>query len=269
VLSEARRAIADGEPRLLSLSPDAGAGQRPGLVRLPMTCASGGTVEIYVEPVLPAPRLLLFGNAPAVRVLARIGEAMGYRVDVVDPASDIADFPGAERVLPSMAPQEVPRNAHVLVATMGEGDLEAIEAVAARSPVYLGVIASRRRFEPLREALRARGVPLELIERIAAPAGLDIGARTPEEIALSIMAQIVERRRAATQARESAPAPAAPEPQHEAVDPICGMSVTIAGARHVAEFQGGHYYFCCGGCRTKFLADPARYASSLAKAQRA
>lgn len=270
VLSEARRAIADGEPRLLSLSPDAGAGQRPGLVRLPMTCESGGTVEIYVEPVLPAPRLLLFGNGPTVRVLARIGEAMGYRVDVVDPASDIADFPGAERVVPSMAPLEVPRGAHVLVATMGEGDLEAIDAVAARSPAYLGVIASRKRFEPLRDALRARGVPRELIERIAAPAGLDIGARTPEEIALSVMAQIVERRRAAaTQAGDSAAAPAAAEPRRDAVDPICGMSVTIAGARHLAEFQGGQYYFCCGGCRTKFLADPARYASSLAKARQA
>ena len=270
VLSEARRAIADGEPRLLSLSPDAAAGQRPGLVRLPMTCASGGTVEIYIEPVLPVPRLLLFGNAPAVRVLARLAEAMGYRVEVVDPAADLADFPGAERVVPSMAPEAVPRGAHVLVATMGEGDLEAIEAVAARSPAYLGVIASRKRFEPLRDALRARGVPRELLERIAAPAGLDIGARTPEEIAVSIMAQIVERRRAATtQAREPAPAAAAPEPRHEAVDPICGMSVTIAGARHVAEFQGRQYHFCCGGCRTKFLAEPARYASSGAKARRA
>jgi xanthine dehydrogenase accessory factor len=267
VLSEARRAIADGEPRLLSLSPDALAGQRPGLVRLPMTCDSGGTVEIYVEPVLPAPRLLLFGNGPTVRALARIGEAMGYRVEVIDPASDIAEFPGAERVAASIAPQEVPRGAHVLIATMGEGDLEAIDTVATRSPAYLGVIASRKRFEPLRDALRARGVPRELIERIAAPAGLDIGARTPEEIALSVMAQIVERRRAA--AGDSVAAPAAPEPRQQAVDPICGMSVTIAGARHVAEFQGSQYYFCCGGCRTKFLADPARYASSAAEARRA
>jgi len=272
VLREARRAIADGEPRLLSLSPDASDGLRPGLVRFPMTCDSGGTVEIYVEPVLPAPHLLLFGNAPAVRVLARIGQAMGYRVDVVDPAAAAADFPGAERVLPSLAPEAVPRGAHVLVATMGEGDLEAIESVAARSPAYLGVIASRKRFEPLRDALLARGVPRELIESIAAPAGLDIGARTPEEIALSIMAQIVERRRRVIASAVSAQrpgtaddAPAAKSTPATAIDPVCGMSVTVVGAKHVAEAGGKSWYFCCAGCRTKFLADPSRYTTTKAR----
>ncbi len=266
VLREARRAIADGEPRLLSLSPDASEGLRPGLTRFPMTCDSGGTVEIYVEPVLPAPRLLLFGNAPAVRVLARIGQAMGYRVDVVDPVAAAADFPGAERVLASLAPDAVPRGAHVLVATMGEGDLEAVETVAARSPAYLGVIASRKRFEPLRDALLARGVPRQLIERIAAPAGLDIGARTPEEIALSIMAQIVERRRHAADSVKPAggtdAAPTARSSAGTATDPVCGMSVTVVGAKHVAEAGGKSWYFCCAGCRTKFLADPSRYAKA-------
>ncbi len=271
VLKEARRAIADGEPRLLSLSPDASEGLRPGLTRLPMTCDSGGTVEIYVEPVLPAPRLLLFGNAPAVRMLARIGDAMGYRVIVVDPASGAADFPGAEHVVPSLASEAVPRGAHVLVATMGEGDLEAIETVAARAPAYLGVIASRKRFEPLRDALLARRVPRDLVERIAAPAGLDIGARTPEEIALSIMAQIVERRRHAVAAAPDAASPEVParNTPAEAVDPVCGMSVAVAGARHVAESGGKQYYFCCAGCRTKFLADPARYSAPGAKARHA
>src|SRR5712691_6927671 len=195
VLREALRAIADGEPRLLSLSPEPGEARRAGVVALPMTCDSGGTVEIYVEPVLPVARLLLFGSSPAVRVLARIGHAMGYRVEVVDADADNGSFPEAERVSRTIAPEAVPRGAHVLVATMGERDLEAIEAVAGRAPAYLGVIASPKRFAQLRDALRARGVPREALEQIVAPAGLDIGARTPEEIALSIMAQIVERRR--------------------------------------------------------------------------
>src|SRR5207245_5081591 len=101
----------------------------------------------------------------------------------------------AQRVLKTVAADAVPRGAHVLVATMGERDLEAIEAVVARAPAYLGVIASPKRFAQLRDALLARGVPRDALDAIAAPAGLDIGARTPEEIALSIMAQIVERRR--------------------------------------------------------------------------
>jgi len=259
VLREALRAIADGEPRLLSLSPEPGEARRAGVVALPMTCDSGGTVEIYVEPVLPVARLLLF-----VRVLARIGRAMGYRVDVVDPDADKENFPDAERVLKAIAADAVPRGAHVLVATMGERDLEAIEAVVARAPAYLGVIASPKRFAQLRDALLARGVPRDALDAIAAPAGLDIGARTPEEIALSIMAQIVERRRraAAHPPKEVEPA----EAPREAIDPVCGMSVTVAGARHTAEVGGTKYYFCCAGCRTKFLAEPARYASGGARA---
>ena len=262
VVREALRAIADGEPRLLSLSPEPEEGQRAGVVALPMTCDSGGTVEIYVEPVLPVARLLLFGSSPAVRVLARIGHAMGYRVEVVDPDADKASFPEAERVLQSIAPEGVPRGAHVLVATMGERDLDAIEAVAGSAPAYLGVIASGKRFAQLRDALRARGVSREALERIVAPAGLDIGARSPEEIAVSIMAQIVERRRRPAVDASGISAPA--QAPREAIDPVCGMSVTIAGAGHTAEVNAVRYYFCCAGCRTKFLAEPSRYPAARA-----
>jgi xanthine dehydrogenase accessory factor len=261
VLLEAMRAIADGKPRLLSLSPEPEGGRRPGVVFLPMTCESGGTVEIYVEPVLPSARLVLFGGSPAVRVLSRIAHAMGYRVDVVDPDADESAFPGA-KLHRAIAPDALPRGAHVLVATMGDKDLEAVEAALSRSPAYLGVIASAKRFALLREALLARGVLRESLESVAAPAGLDIGARTPEEIAVSIMAQIVERRNAASKGRS---APASEKPR-EAVDPVCGMSVAVAGARHTAEVLGVAYYFCCAGCRTKFLAEPARFVGAGSKA---
>jgi len=255
VLLEAMRAIADGEPRLLSLSPEPEGGRRPGVVFLPMTCDSGGTVEIYIEPVLPAARLVLFGASPAARVLSRIAHAMGYRVDVIDPDADEAAFPDA-KVQRSIEADALPRGAHVLVATMGDRDIEAIEAALSRSPAYLGVIASAKRFAQLCDALLARGVSREALERVAAPAGLDIGARSPEEIALSIMAQIVERRsRSASQATNAQ----VREQPREALDPVCGMSVAIAGARHTAEVLGTKYYFCCAACRTKFLAEPARF----------
>jgi xanthine dehydrogenase accessory factor len=264
LLREALRAIADGEPRLLSLSPDPGQETRPGVAALPMTCKSGGSVDIYVEPVLPLPRLVLFGTAAAARMLARIGHAMGYRVDIVDPEADRATFPEAERVLPELPPGAVPPGAYVLVATLGERDVEAIQAALALAPAYLGTITSRKRFQELREALLARGVAREAVDAIAAPAGLDIGAKTPEEVALSIMAQIVERRRRAPAAK---PAPAAAEQAAtEAIDPVCRMTVAIAGARHSADVDGRRYYFCCGGCRTQFLADPARYGASPAGA---
>jgi xanthine dehydrogenase accessory factor len=248
------RAIADGKPRLLSLSPEPEGGDRPGVVFLPMTCESGGTVEIYVEPVLPAARLVLFGSSPTARVLSRIAQAMGYRVDVVDADADESAFPDA-KLHRSLAAESLPQGAHVLVATMGDQDIEAIEQALARSPAYLGVIASAKRFALLRDALLAKGVPAEALERVAAPAGLDIGARGPEEIAVSIMAQIVEHRNAAARG-QSVPVK---QPVREAVDPVCGMSVAVAGAKHRQEILGVTYYFCCAGCRGTFLADPKRY----------
>jgi xanthine dehydrogenase accessory factor len=224
VLRESLRAIADGAPRLLSLSPDASGAARPGMQLHAMACESGGTVEIYVEPVLPASRLVLFGATPAVEALARIGEAMGYRVERSAQASI--------------------KGAHVLIATMGDEDLEVLQQVLGAEPAYVGVIASRKRFEHVRETLAACGVPRAALERVYAPAGLDLGARTPEEIALSVMAQIVQQRRAS----------ANPNPVlKEAKDPICGMSVAVATARHTAEVKGTKYYFCCAGCRSKFL----------------
>jgi xanthine dehydrogenase accessory factor len=250
VVREAQRAMADGEPRFLCLSPAHSSGiaaaPRAGMVALPMTCDSGGTVEIYVEPVLPLPRLFLFGASPAVRCLARIAHAMGYRVDVVHPDAAAADFPDAQSLQKTFASETLPRGAHVLVATMGDDDLEVLHSVLAREPAYVGVIASRKRFEQVRGELLSRGVAQAALARVAAPAGLDIGARTPEEIALSVMAQIVQQRR-------RKPIEVEEEKKAEAIDPVCGMTVAVATARHSAELRGVTYYFCCAGCRSKFL----------------
>lgn len=248
VVREARRAMADGAPRLLSLSPETNATPRRGMVALPMTCDSGGTVEIYVEPVMPQPRLILFGATPAVRCLARIANAMGYRVDVVHPDAEEGDFPDARSVQKSFATDSVPRGAHVLVATMGDDDVEVLRSVLAREPAYVGVIASRKRFERMRAELAS--IPEKVLTRVHAPAGLDLGAVTPEEIAVSVMAQIVQERR---RPAEAVGKEVIQEEPQEAVDPICGMAVAIATARHKAEVAGVTYYFCCGGCRTRFL----------------
>lgn len=266
LLREALRAIADGEARLLSLSPDPATEQRPGLVALPMTCKSGGTVDLYVEPVLPSLRVVVFGVTPVAHAFARIADAMGYRVDVVDPTAAASDFPETTRVVADVSSEQIPAEASVLVATMDERDLDAIEAAVGLKPAYLGVVASRKRFAELREALEARGVSRDAVEKIFAPAGLDIGARTPEEIALSVLAQIVERHR--HKARTETKPPAEREEAREAIDPVCGMTVATAGAQHVAELNGSRYYFCCGGCRARFLGDPGRYSSDRVAAQR-
>jgi xanthine dehydrogenase accessory factor len=147
------------------------------------------------------------------------------------------------------------------VATLGEGDEEAIRSALALSPAYLGVVASARRFALMRETLLARGMAAADVDRIRCPAGVKIGARTPEEIALSILAEIVERLRA-EEAEGKAAVDPIEAPALHAIDPICGMSVEIAKARHTAEHAGRAWYFCCGGCRERFLAAPEKYAAA-------
>ncbi len=259
VVREAKRVLAEGKPRLVALAPDPETARRPGVTVFPMTCNSGGSVDIYLEPVLPSPRLVVFGVSPTARALARLGKAMGYSVIAVDPAAEPDLFPGADQVVTDLgraprlyAPAKGPRFA--VVATLGERDEEAIRDALALAPNYLGVVASRKRFAQMRETLLETGVSAAALDAIRNPAGVDIGASTPEEIALSILAEIVERQRAAAATGE-------PEAEAEptAIDPICGMTVVMAGARHTAEHAGHAWYFCCGGCRERFLADPDRH----------
>jgi xanthine dehydrogenase accessory factor len=258
VTAEARRALEDGLPRLVSLDPDPESRRRPGLIVYPMTCHSGGSVEIHIQPVLPAPRLVVYGVSPIARALARLATAMGYGVWAVDPVADESAFPGAERVvtdLGELAQGQTSAPVFAVVATQGQWDEHALGAALAGKPAYLGVVASPKRFGEMR-AMLAANTPEGVLARVRNPAGLDLGARTPEEIALSILAEIVREQRTATPPPSVSAEPAATA---EALDPVCGMTVSVAGARHRASHAGRDFYFCAAVCRERFLADPPRY----------
>jgi xanthine dehydrogenase accessory factor len=271
VVREAQKAIADGAPRLIALAPDPQAEKRPGVLVFPMTCHSGGSVEIYIEPVLPPPRLLVYGVSPVAQSLARLGRAMGFAVHVADPAAEAGQFPGAEslwtdpdfRLPPGSRPW-------IVVATMGERDEAALRSALDSDAAYLGVVASRKRFAEVAKMLESGGISAGALGGVRSPAGLDIGARTPEEIAISILAEIVRVRRAAgetaTSERPAGLPTLAAAPGKEEKDPVCGMMVAVEGARHMAAIAGRHWSFCCGGCRERFLAEPASFGAVGASA---
>jgi xanthine dehydrogenase accessory factor len=271
---EAQAALAEGRPRLISLSPDPGRDRRPGVVVHPMTCHSGGTVDIYLEPVRPAPRLLVFGVSPTAQALCGVAKAMGWAVDVVDPEAEHATFPAADRVFAELPAGDALTNPRTraadvfgVVATMGQRDDEAILAALALEPAYLGIVASRRRFSEIQDAVAGHGVSAESLARVRNPAGLDIGAKLPEEIAVSVLAEIVQLRRRAEQRPEAPSRPAAAGAgEGTAIDPICGMTVVVAKARHVAEHGGRTFYFCNPRCRERFLATPERWAAEAGAA---
>jgi xanthine dehydrogenase accessory factor len=279
VIREALRAIAEDRGRLIRLSPEPGTKPVPeGVVEVPMTCFSGGTLDIFIEPHQPRARLIVAGSSPVAEALVRLGGELDYHVIALDPDAE-ADVAGAHETMRDVAQvaSMVTPLTFVVVATHGEFDEPALAAALRTDAPYVGLVASRKRGEGVRAALRAEGIEETRLERLKYPAGLDIGARRGDEIALSILAEIVQVRRALERldwdepaagppaqggpevVRLMARAPAAPEAT--AIDPVCGMSVRIEGARNVLRHGEVTYYFCCGGCLARFSADPAGYAA--------
>jgi len=255
VVREALRALADGQPRFIALRGEGGTGlAREGVIEHPMSCHSGGTLEIFVEPVLPGLQVLVIGQGPVAETLLKLSEAMDHRVTLLP--SDVA----VERLPESgVTPQT-----YIVVVTHGASDENTLAHALGTDAGYVSLVASRRRTAAIVEDLRARGVPAERLGRLKAPAGLDLGAVTPAEIAASILAEIVQVSRARS-VPASAPADVASiGAASEAHDPVCGMSVDAASAAHRSEVRGRTFYFCCARCKRRFDQDPARYAAGLA-----
>jgi xanthine dehydrogenase accessory factor len=234
----ALRVLETGEPLVLRIVPGDGDGPaEEGAVTVQNPCLSGGALEIFLEPRLPAPRVGVVGETPIALALVSLGERLGYEVAVDQSEEDVA----------------------LVVASHGRDEEDSLERALQADVPYVGLVASRKRGAAVLSELRARGVVSEAdIARVRTPAGLDIGARTAEEIALSILAEIV----ALTRARETVPAAVAgavldPGLGATAVDPVCGMEVTAAEPTLHSELGGETVWFCGEGCKRAFEADVA------------
>jgi xanthine dehydrogenase accessory factor len=233
-------------------------GRADGVREYTMTCHSGGTLEIFVEPVLPKPALVLVGSGPVVESLAVMAAAAYFGVTIVEHDAPEPPPRAGVHVVDSLAAVAVTPRTAIVVATHGRFDEDALEQALRSEAEYVSLVASPTRARMVLESLRAREIPDERLRRLKAPAGLDLGAVTPEEIAVSILAEIVTRRRRPGPAGTVA-ASAIPTPRTEARDPVCGMTVTIAGARYRSEGSRGPVYFCCAGCQARFDREPGRY----------
>jgi xanthine dehydrogenase accessory factor len=256
VAREALEALRDGRPRFIGLYGEGGRspGRTEGLLEYGMTCHSGGTLEIYVEPFLPKPQLVLVGHGPVIETLAALGRAADFAVAAL--------APDALRVELERTP--LAARASIVVATHADADEEVLDRVLRTDAAYVSLVASRRRAAVILERLEQRGVPAERRGRLKAPAGLDIGAVTPEEIAVSILAEIIQQRRSDKAAVvEPKTEPAAPHVRIDSKDPICGMIVDGATAKFHSDFSGRTVYFCCRHCKEMFDQDPERYRAAL------
>lgn len=284
-VEEATAALDDGEPRLIGLAPDPDDVDRPGVESYPMTCHSGGTLELFVEPVTPTPELVVVGTSPIAEALCELADSLAY--DVIAVRGEVNDTDsGADRTVaptdgPSVA-ESIANARYVAVASMGAYDDVGVEAGLRAGAKYVGLVASDERRDELAASVADRlGTDREaVVEAIATPAGLDIGAKTGGEIAVSILAELVALRRDAegaadvtatdvatdwsggdvpTEADEERSEGASESDPETAVDPVCGMDVTVGEAAATVEHGGETYHFCGQGCADAFADDPSEY----------
>jgi xanthine dehydrogenase accessory factor len=241
--------LASQEPLLLRVvpgEPSRTAGE--GAVEVSNPCLSGGAIEIFLQPRIPAPRVLVVGTTPVAQALETLGSGVGLAVELTD----------GESAAPRAG------DAALIVASHGKAEEAALEAALRAGVPYVALVASGTRGAAVLESLDVDPVQRA---RVRTPAGLRLGARTPGEIALSILAQLIQER---AKARHTAPAPAptpAPAPAAEApataIDPVCGMTVAAVESSLQLEHNGVTVYFCSPGCRAAFRKDPERYALTL------
>ena len=287
VVRQALDALAEGRSRLVHLAPpDDLPPARPGTVNAPVSCASEGSLEVFVEPRLPPPQIVIIGRSPLARALATMAGAVGFAVAVVErDGLHVADFPEPIQVVDrlDLAAAGAGPASFVVVATMGRYDEDAVEAALASGAGFVALVASPRRAATVSATLRASGVAEDDLARVKAPAGLDLGDLPHAEIAVAVLAQIVATKAQAAAAstpdssvRDPSLHVLAPQPVEkatageartegveeagaEAVDPVCGMTVELASAGDVAVHDGVTYAFCCSGCRRRFQAAPEQF----------
>jgi xanthine dehydrogenase accessory factor len=292
VIDTVKKALKDGQARLIRISPSKGGAVEEGVMDFGMTCHSGGTLDIFIDPVVPRPALLIIGASPSAQALAALASRAGFDVTAAFPDANADMFPDALQVLDSLdvASLQGSAPAFVVVATQGKRDEGGLEAALATAAPYIAFIASERKAVKLRAYLKERGHDPQRVDAIVSPAGVEIGAVTYEEIALSVVAGLVKARRlagigarpalveaavtahagsvgssGATAALGSAVS-RAPDAQTSApataVDPVCGMSVATANAEFQSAYQGRRYYFCCAGCQHSFDKSPQQYLAA-------
>lgn len=280
VIKMAKKSIQDGEACLIRISPNKSEVIEEGIVDFGMTCHSGGTLDIFIDPVIARPALLIIGASPAAQTLCGLAQRVGFAVTAAFPDADNSMFPDASQILDNLETDNVGAvsTSFVVVATQGKRDEAGLEAALATNAPYIAFIASARKAEKLKQYLRERGHNEARVNAIISPAGLEIDAETPEEIALSVLAAVVKVRRSGELAvassqvieepatssccgSESKPIKETSETATitEAIDPVCGMSVNTATTEHHFEFQGTTYYFCCGGCEHSFAKQPEAF----------
>ena len=266
VLKEARAAMQAGSSRLVRVSPNPASTSQPGVSEYRMSCQSGGSVDIFIEPVMPRTHLIIMGKSAIAQALATTAKLLDYKLTVM--AMGIPDglFADVDEVKMAFSFAKIPVSQHtfVVVATQGEQDEMALKAALKVPLPYLAFVASRKKRDAVFTYLQASGVSDNELLAIKTPAGIDISARTPQEVAISILAEIIQTVRTPATLQSGTTRPDMPEDltgqDKFYINPVCGIPVDKTAPKHIVMYKGQSVYFCCDGCKIKFDADPEKYS---------
>lgn len=263
VLKEAIDAIRSGKARLVRIGKHLmDSNIQEGVMEYKMTCQSEGTVEVYIEPVLPQPHLVVMGKSEIARSLVKMAKAAGYRITGVAQDANLKTFDKPDELITryDLSGVQTTPASFILVATQGDNDEKALLEALKKDAAYIGFVASRKKMAAISAYLLDAGIAPEKLNAIQSPAGIDINAKLPDEVAISILAQIISIKNSLdvvvsfNQPTEQE----SPAPQFY-INPVCGIPVDMNNPKHIIEYREEKVYFCCDGCKVKFEKDPEKY----------
>ena len=267
VIKESLAAIADQKPRLVIIDQKETRESTPDTKYYKMTCQSGGTVEVFIEPIMQATQLLIIGRSHIAQALCKIAKASEFNVAVALEVPEDEMFPEADERIEFLELNKMndPENTFIVVCTQGENDEQGLIEAINLNPRYLAFVSSRKKANSIYSQLKKRGITIDMLKTIKTPAGLDIQAKTPQEVAISILAEIVQTKRTVkTNADQESQTDAVAIAMQELdeniyINPVCNIPVQKDTAKHVLEYKGEKVYFCCDGCKVSFEKDPTAY----------
>lgn len=276
VIKEAIDVIKTKRYRRVRISPEGGTMETANYKEYVMSCQSKGTLEVLIEPVIAQPELIIVGKSNIARKLSQLATAADFRVAVLANSIDAQMFPSAHLVLDQVDFSSFKNlnNTYIIVTTQGEEDDLSVRKALETSVKYVGFVASKKKAQDLKTYLKSEGLSEERIAQLRSPVGLDINAKLASEVAISILAEVIDHFRsgnaslnmpmcdATTTATTTTPDRTLAEDKFAEeyyINPVCQVPVSKTNPKHVVEYQGEKVYFCCDGCKVSFEKNPAKY----------
>lgn len=274
VVKEALGVIKSKRYRRIRISPEGGTRETPTYKEYIMACQSKGTVELMIEPVIPQPEIIVVGKSNIARKLVQMAAAADFRVTVMATDADTQTFPNADEVFGEVNFDTIRSiiNSHIVVTTQGEDDELSVKKALQTNVAYVGFVASAKKSEDIKAYLKGEGISEERIAQLRSPVGLDINAKLASEVAISILAEVIDHFRnikvgsgsccgslTAAEAGSTTAEDIFAEDYY--INPVCNVPVSKKNPKHIVEYKGQKVYFCCDGCKVSFEKNPGQYST--------